>query len=93
MMLYVDEVYPFKIQIKDPDGDLYDPATSVLLTVLVSSVTKVDAQLMTNETTGVYSYNTTLDVPGRWYFSVKATDGSVVNIEKWSFKVSQNLRG
>jgi hypothetical protein len=89
-MLYVDEVYRFQVEIRDSDDALFDPATSVTMTALVTSTTKVDAQAMTNDGVGVYYYDVSFDTAGRWHFTVTATDNTIVNIEKFSLKVNAN---
>ena len=52
------ETIPSSIDVKNPAGALYDPDTSILITITApSGVDVVTAQAMTKDSTGIYHYN------------------------------------
>ena len=86
------ETCPLEIEIRDKDtGALSTPASSVTITVTDSTGTvKVNNQVMTVKSTGIYYYNLQLvagDESGIWTARFKATDGARVSITDCTFQV------
>lgn len=87
-MLHLNEVFRFKVQVKDVNGVLTDP-TSIKLTAteMTGETTMVDDQDMVRESEGVYYYDTTMSELGEWEFKVTATSAPLSQIEKFYLKV------
>jgi len=86
------ETCPLEIEIRDKDtGALSTPASSVTITVTDSTGTvKVNNQVMTVKSTGIYYYNLQLatgDESGTWTARFKATDDTKVSITDYQFCV------
>lgn len=88
----IGETVVLKATIKK-SGALYDPVTSVVISVYLESSTTalsgLSAVAVTKETTGIYPYNltTTGQVAGKYRFRFLATDGTKITKKDGSFKL------
>ena len=86
----IGETVVLKSTIKK-SGALYDPTTSVTISVYLGNSTTalVDTATVAKETTGIYPYNleTTGYAAGKYRFRFLATDGTKVTKKDGSFKL------
>ena len=86
MIFHVGETVICSIEVRDSDGALADPATSMNITITDNTNgIEVDDQAMSKDGTGLYHYdwNTSADAAlGIYYITYTATDGSRISIEK-----------
>jgi len=80
-----------RARIKDDDGDLVDPSTSVTIDIWDSAGTQqVTAVAMTKVSTGIYEYyyqTTTSSAEGRWRGVVWSLDGTYKSEGSFGFTV------
>ena len=86
---YVGETVPCAIRIKDSNGNLKDPDTSINIKIdLMKPFTNVLSDTgMSKSSTGKYSYNynSSSNTPGAYEITYTATDGSIVRMHKKGF--------
>lgn len=94
MTYYQGETITLKATVKDTDRALTNPTTSITITVKDSDgTTKVDAQAMTNDSTGKYHYDYAIPADattGVWNVEVTASSGKP-SIEQDTFTVEAKL--
>jgi len=92
MAFHVGETVICSIEVRDADGDLADPATSMKITITNNqNGIEVDAQAMTKDSTGLYHYDWTSAATaplGVYYIIYTATDGTRVSIAKDSVELT-----
>jgi len=77
---YIGEVYRTTTTVRNSAGTVTDP-DAITCTATVNGVVKVNAQAMTQSSTGIYYYEITLDTAGQWDISSSATSGNLIQIE------------
>lgn len=94
MTYYQGETITLKATVKDTDRALANPTTSITVTVKdPAGTTKVDAQAMTNDSTGKYHYDYAIPsdaTAGEWDVEVTASSGKP-SIERHAFTVEAKL--
>lgn len=94
MTYYQGETITLKAIVKDTDRALANPTTSITITVKdPDSATKVDAQAMSNDSTGKYHYDYAIPsdaTTGVWRVEVTASSGKP-SLEQHSFVVEAKL--
>ena len=92
MAFHVGETVICSIEVRDADGNLADPSTSMKITITDNkNGTEVNDQAMSKDGTGLYHYdwNTSADsILGIYYVVYTATDGSRVSIKKDSVELT-----
>ena len=86
MDFHLGETVICSVTVRDADGVLADPSTSMKITITDSQKSvKVNDQAMTNDSKGEYHYDfdtSSLSLAGIYTIFYKATDGSRVSIEE-----------
>jgi uncharacterized protein YfaS (alpha-2-macroglobulin family) len=92
-MYYQGETMSQTVEVRITTGALVDPDTIVITIVDPEGATKIDAQGMTKDGTGEYSYDYLLAVDaeiGKWKTEIKAVKG-FTQIEQDEFTVMEAL--
>lgn len=92
-LFYPGSTVVASVEIKKDDGTLYNPTTSTKITITApDEKTKVvDGAIMTNNSTGKFSYDHLLPTnaaKGVYVAEYVATDGSRVSIQRTTFVVA-----
>ena len=86
MTFQIGETVICSITVRDADGNLVDPSTSMKITITDSQKSvKVNDQAMINDSKGEYHYDfdtSSLSLAGIYTVTYKATDGSRISIEE-----------
>ena len=92
MAFHCGETVICSIEVRDADGNLADPSTSMNITITDNkNGCEVESQSMTKDSTGKYHYdwNTSADsILGIYYVVYTATDGSRISIGKDSVELT-----
>lgn len=81
-----------KIEVKDVDGALADPTTMAITIWKPDGTVDVNAQVMTNDSTGVYHYWYLIaDQVGTYRILYEATTGAYVSKKRDSFEAVSEL--
>lgn len=86
----ISETVIIELTIKDKNGNLYDPATSVKMTLTdIRDTVLVDDQSMVKDSTGQYHYDFDSDdyAEGAYIVICRMVDGSRLKIERNSFNL------
>lgn len=91
MTFQMGETVICSVTVKDSDGNLADPSTSMKITITDNrNGLEVDDQDMTKDSTGQYHYDwqtAGVDLTGVYDISFKATDGTRISIAKTSVEL------
>lgn len=92
-MYYQGETMPQTVEVRGTNGALTDPDTIVITIINPDETKEIDAQNMTKDGTGEYSYDyliATDAVIGKWKTEIKAVKG-FTQIEHDEFTVMEAL--
>ena len=91
MTFQIGETVICSLTVKDGDGNLADPTTSMKITITDNqNGTEIDNVAMVKDSTGLYHYDwqtSTITVEGIYYIIYKATDGTRISVAKDSVEI------